>query len=99
MLVEFGEQAIIYNSLQSILGYVNENGLIYDRSRNLLGSVSQQGVVRNPHMCMVGVVNLKQHCFPFRAGTAAFFLLLRAQEVESRNDVGLKFEGKYQRDR
>jgi hypothetical protein len=81
MLVEFGKQAIIYSPLHSILGYVNENGLIYDRSRNLLGTVSQQGVVRNRHQRTAGVVNLTLHSFPFRAGTAAFFLLLQAQEV------------------
>jgi len=81
MLVAFGEQAIIYSPLHTILGYVNEYGLIYDRSRNLLGAVSQQGVVHNRHRRMVGVVSLKQHSFPFRAGEAAFFLLLKAQEV------------------
>jgi hypothetical protein len=81
MLVEFGEQAIIYTSLQSILGYVSENGFIYDSCRNLLGSVSQQGVVRTPHLRMVGHVNIKLYSFPFRAGAAAFFLLLKAQEV------------------
>lgn len=81
MLVEFGEQAIIYSPLHTILGYVSEGGLIYDRSRNLLGSVSRQGVVRNRHSHVVGVVNLKQDRFPFRAATAAFFLLQKAQEV------------------
>jgi hypothetical protein len=81
ILVAFGEQAIIYSPLHTVLGYVNEHGLVYDWSRNLLGFVSQQGVVRNRHRRVVGVVNLKQHSFPFRAGEAAFFLLLMAQEV------------------
>lgn len=78
-VVEFGEQAIIYTSLQSILGYVSENGFMYDSCRNLLGYVSQQGVVRNRHLRMVGHVNINLYSFPFRAGTAAFFLLLKAK--------------------
>ena len=81
MLVAFGEYAIIYSPLHTILGYVNEHGLISDSSRSLLGNVSRQGVVRNQHRRVVGVVNLKQHSFPFRAGEAAFFLLQMAQEV------------------
>jgi hypothetical protein len=76
-----GNQRVIYNSDQTILGYVSENGFIYDHERTLLGYVSQRGVVRDVNLHAVGYVNIKQYCFPYVAGRAAFFLLIKAEEV------------------
>ncbi len=74
-------QRVIYDSDQTILGYVSENGFIYDHERTLLGYVSQRGVVRDVNLHAVGNVNIKQYCFPYGAGRAAFFLLIKAKEV------------------
>ena len=76
-----GRQSVIYDFDQTILGFVSENGFIYDHERTLLGYVSQRGVVRNVNLQAVGYVNIKQYSFPYVAGRAAFFLLLKAEEV------------------
>jgi hypothetical protein len=87
MLVNGVRELLLYDSNQSLLGYVSENGFVYDSERTLLGYVSHQGVVRNIHLHSVGHIDLMKYGFPFVAGRIAFFLLIGKNERECANDA------------